>query len=300
MAVYDYATQFSNRLRELYTHRLTSVDLFDSNQDIQIRNGKDLKIPKLSVSGYKDHTRGSLGFNTGNAENGYQTVSLDHDRDIEFPLDPMDLDETNLVVSIANFQKRFEETQAIPELDCYTYSKLYSEFVKNKGTVDNTTLTTANILNKLDEDLSALEDAGVPLDRVIMYCTTNVKKLLKNAEGITRVLNVGSENSVDRRIKGVDDIKKMVVVPSARFKTAYNFTDGYAVASDGQQINYMLVDPEAQVSRVKYSYIKVFTPGTDSRTSDNYLYQNRRYNGTFGIEELITQGVKINADKATV
>lgn len=296
MPVYDYATMFSNRLRTLYGHRLTSVDLFNSNSDIQIRNSKELKIPKLSVSGYKDHVRTSLGFNTGTATNGYQTVSLDHDRDIEFPLDPMDLDETNLVVSMANFQKRFEETQAIPELDCYTYSKLYAEFKRAGGTVNNTALTKANILEQLDADLSDLEDAGVPLDRVIMYCTTDVKKILKNADGITRTLNVGSENNIDRRIKGVDDIKKMITVPSARFKTKYNFTSGYAVAATGKQINYILIDPEAQVSRQKYSYIKLFTPGHDSRTSDNYLYQNRRFNGTFAIDELIVTGCKINAE----
>lgn len=297
MAVYEYADIFSNHLRELYGHDLTSIDLYHSNQDLQIVNGKNLKIPRLSVSGYKDHKRASLGFNTGTASNDYQTVSLDHDRDIEFPLDPMDIDETNLVVSIANIQKRFDKTQAIPEQDCYTYSKLYAEFVRAGGTVKHTPLTEDNILSQLDEDLSALEDAGVPLDRIIMYTTTGVKKLLKNAKGINRSLNVGSSNNIDRRILGVDDIKKMVTVPSARFKTAFDFTEGYRVASTGKQINYILVDPEAQVSRVKYSYIKVFTPGHDSRTSDNYLYQNRKFNGTFAIDELITTGCIINADE---
>lgn len=296
MSVINYADIFSNHLRELYGHDLTSIDLYKSNQDLQIVNGKNLKIPRLSVSGYKDHVRTSLGFNTGSTNNDYQTVTLDHDRDIEFPIDPMDVDETNLVVSIANIQKRFDKTQAIPEQDCYTYSKLYAEFVRAGGTVKHTALTAANILSELDTDLAALEDAGVPLDRVIMYTTTAVKKLLKNADGITRTLNVGSSNNIDRRVLGVDDIKKMVTVPSARFKTAYDFTDGYAVAQTGKQINYILIDPEAQVSRVKYSYIKVFTPGHDSRTSDNYLYQNRKYNGTFAIDELITTGCIINAD----
>ena len=296
MAVINYADIFSNHLRELYGHDLTSIDLYKSNQDLQIVNGKNLKIPRLSVSGYKDHVRTSLGFNTGSTNNDYQTVTLDHDRDIEFPIDPMDVDETNLVVSIANIQKRFDKTQAIPEQDCYTYSKLYAEFVRAGGTVKHTALTAANILSELDTDLAALEDAGVPLDRVIMYTTTAVKKLLKNADGITRTLNVGSSNNIDRRVLGVDDIKKMVTVPSARFKTAYDFTDGYAVAQTGKQINYIIIDPEAQVSRVKYSYIKVFTPGHDSRTSDNYLYQNRKYNGTFAIDELITTGCIINAD----
>lgn len=296
MAVYEYADLFSNHLRELYGHDLTSIDLYKSNQDLQIINGKQLKIPTLSVSGYKDHTRTSLGFNTGTAKNGYQTVSLDHDRDIEFPLDPMDVDETNLVVSIANIQKRFDRTQAIPEQDCYTYSKLYQEFKRASGTPNNTAVTKDNILELLDADLSAMEDKGIPLDRVILYCTTAVKTCLKNAPQITRTLSVGAAGVIDRRVKGVDDIKKMVTVPSARFKTAFDFTEGYKSAVSGKQINYILIDPEAQVSRVKYSYIKVFTPGHDSRTSDNYLYQNRKFNGTFAIDELIKDGCIINSE----
>ena len=299
MASYEYADIFSNHLRDLYEHDLTSIDLYKSNQDLQIINGKNLKIPTLSVSGYQDHTRGSLGFNTGTATNGYQTVTLDHDRDVEFVIDPLDIDETNLVVSIANIQKRFDKTQAIPEQDCYTYSKLYTEFVRAGGTVKNTTLTESNVLTELDDDLATLEDAGVPLDRVILYCTTAFKKLLKNAEGITRTLAINSANNIDRRILTVDDIKKVVTVPSARFKTAYDFTDGYAAAETGTQINYILIDPEAQVSRDKYAYIKVFTPGHDSRTSDNYLYQNRKYIGTFGIDELLPTGCVINAEEAS-
>ena len=50
-----------------------------------------------------------------------------------------------------------------------------------------------------------------------------------------------------------DSIK---TVPASRLKTAFDFTEGFQVASAGKQINYIMIDPEAQVSRVKYSYIK--------------------------------------------
>lgn len=297
MAALEYTTLFSNHIRELYGRELVSIDLYNSNNDLQIINGKQLKIPKLTVGGYKDHNRTAIGFNSGNYSNTYQLVELDHDRDIEFAIDPMDVDETNRVVSIANIQKRFDTTQAIPEQDCYTFSKLYSEFKRSGGTVSNTTLTKANVLEDFDNRLCELEDAGVPLSRVIMYVTPQYKKLLKEAEGISRSMSVNSNNgTIDRRVHTMDDIKKIVTVPSERFKTAYNFTNGYAVAGSGKQINYILIDPEAQVSRVKYSYIKVFTPGTDSRTADKYMYQNRKFNGTFAIDELITKGCKINAE----
>ena len=296
MPALEYATLFSNVLRELYGQELTCNDLYNSNSDIQIVNGKDIKIPKLSVSGYKDHTRGAGGFNTGTYSNGYETKTLDHDRDIEFAIDPLDVDETNLVVSIANIQKRFEKTQAIPELDCYTYSKLYAEGSRVGSTIKTTALTSANILSDFDDNLEAFTEAGVPLDRVILYCTPKYKKLLKNAEGIQRTLEMNGGGKVDRRVRSLDDIDKIQEVPSSRLKTLFNFTNGCIADETAKQINYILIDPEAQVSRNKYSYIKVFTPGTDSRTADNYMYQNRRFNGTFAIDELLKQGMIIHRE----
>lgn len=296
MPAIEYASLFSNVLRELYGQELTCNDLFNSNSDIQIVNGKDIKIPKLSVSGYKDHTRGAGGFNSGTYSNGYETETLDHDRDIEFAIDPLDVDETNLVVSIANIQKRFERTQAIPELDCYTYSKLYAEGSRVGATIKETALTSSNVLSDFDDNLEALSEAGVPLDRVILYCTPAYRKLLKNAEGIQRTLEINGGGKIDRRVHSLDDINKIQEVPSARFKTLFNFSNGCVADETAKQINYILVDPEAQVSRNKYSYIKVFTPGTDSRTADNYMYQNRRVNGTFAIDELLKQGMIIHKE----
>lgn len=295
MAVLEYATIFSNVLRELYGQELTCDDLYHSNSDIQIVNGKDIKIPKLSVSGYKDHTRGG-SFNSGTYSNGYETKTLDHDRDIEFTVDPLDVDETNLVVTVSNIQNRFEKTQAIPELDSYTYSKIYAEAKRVNAKIKTTALTSANVLSDFDDNLEVFAEAGVPLDRVILYATPSYKKLLKNAEGIQRTLEVSSSSGIDRRVRSIDDINKIVEVPSARMKSLFDFTDGCKADSTAKQIDYILIDPEAQVSRVKYAYIKMFTPGTDSRTADNYMYQNRKVNGTFGIDELLKSGVIIHAE----
>lgn len=296
MAVNEYVTQFSNVLRELYGQDLTSDALFHSNSDIQVTGAKNIKIPTLSVSGYKDHSRSNIGFNAGSYDSDYEVKTLDHDRDIEFALDPMDVDESNLVVAVANVQKRFETTQAIPELDCYTYSKVHTEAQRTGATIKHNELTVANVLADLDDNLEQLSEAGVPLDRVIMYATPGYRKLLKNAEGLTRTLNAGSGNVIDRRVYSVDDIKEIKEVPSARMKTLYDFTNGCVADSAAKQINYILIDPEAQVSRVKYAYIKLFTPGTDSRTADKYIYQNRRYNGTFAIDELFKKGCIIHTE----
>lgn len=291
MAELKYADIFSQHIIDMYEQELKSNALFNSNGDIQIVNGKQIKLPKLSVSGYKDHSRTSMGFNSGTYSNDYEVKVLDHDRDIEFAIDPLDVDETNLVVSIANIQKRFETTQAIPELDCYTFSKIYTEAVRVGASVSTTVITSANVITDFDAQLVALEEAGVPLDRVIMYVTPAYKTLIK--EAFTRSYPNG-DKGMDRRVHSLDDINTIITVPSGRMKTAYNFTSGCVAGENAGQINYIMIDPEAQVSRVKYSYINVFTPGHDSRTADKYVYQNRKFNGTFALDALMKAGCKIN------
>ena len=292
----NYAEIWSNKLRELYGQELTCDPLYHSNTDIQLNGGKTIKIPTLTVSGYVDHTRASLGFTQGNYANAYETKTLDHDRSIEFVIDPMDFDETDTVVSLANVQSRFERTQAIPELDCYTYSKVYTEAVRVNASIKTTALTVQNILSDFDSNLETFENKGVPLDRLVLFCIPEYKKLLKNAEGIQRTLDVKQGGGIDRRVHSIDDISNIVTVMPDRLKTAYNFTNGCIAATNAKQIQYILIDPECQVSRVKYSYIHLFAPGSDSRTSDNYLYQNRRYNGTFAIDHLMKDGCIIHTD----
>ena len=291
----NYVTRFESKLRELYGQEATSDLLFHSNSDIQVTNTKYIKIPTLSVSGYKDHSRSSMNFNAGSYNNDFEQKSLAHDRDIEFAVDPMDVDETDMILSIGNIQNRFEKTQAIPELDCYTFSKLYSEATRLNMTIKTTALTAANVLADFDANLEIMEDKGVPLDRLILFCTAGYKKLLKNAEGVQRTLDVKSGGGIDRRVRTLDDIQHIQTVPSARFKSAFDFTDGCTAATGAKQIDYILIDPECQVSRVKYSYIHMFAPGSDSRTADKYLYQNRRLNDTFAIDHLFTQGCIIHA-----
>jgi len=286
MAVYQYAEQFTQFLAQKYEKELCSDALMHSNPQITFLNAQTIKLPRLTLSGYKDHTR-TAGFNTGNIANDWEPKKLAHDRDIEFFVDPMDIDETNLALAVANIQNTFENEQAIPEKDCYNFSKLHTELTNFHGRIDSTTVLTAqNILAVFDEEMSKMDDAGVPVDGRILYATPAVKKLLKEADGIQRVITVNGANEVNRNVHSLDDVT-IKMVQSGRMKTKYNFTDGCVAAADADQINFILVHPSCVVARDKYAYISLFTPGTDSRTADGYLYQNRNYWDLFLIERKV-------------
>ena len=286
MAVYQYAEQFTQFLAQKYEKELCSDALLHSNPQITFLNAQTIKLPRLTLSGYKDHTR-TAGFNAGTISNDWEPKKLAHDRDIEFFVDPMDIDETNLALSVANIQNVFETEQAIPEKDCYNFSKLHTELTNFHGRIDSTTVLTAqNILAVFDEEMSKMDDAGVPVDGRILYVTPAVNKLLKEADGIQRMITVNSSNAVNRNVHSLDDVT-IKMVQSGRMKTKYNFTDGCVAAADADQINFILVHPSCVVARDKYAYISLFTPGTDSRTADGYLYQNRNYWDLFLIERKV-------------
>jgi len=286
MAVYQYAEQFTQFLAQKYEKELCSDALMHSNPQITFLNAQTIKLPRLTLSGYKDHTR-TAGFNAGTISNDWEPKKLAHDRDIEFFVDPMDIDETNLALSVANIQNVFETERAIPEKDCYNFSKLHTELTNFHGSIDSTTVLTAqNILTVFDEEMSKMDDAGVPVDGRILYVTPTVNKLLKVADGIQRMITVNSSNAVNRNVHSLDDVT-IKMVQSGRMKTKYNFTDGCVAAADADQINFILVHPSCVVARDKYAYISLFTPGTDSRTADGYLFQNRNYWDLFLIERKV-------------
>ena len=285
MAVYDYATTFTQLLQQKYAKELCSDALAQSNQQVKFLNAQTIKLPRMTVSGYKDHTR-TPGFNSGTLSNDWEPKKLEHDRDIEFFVDPMDIDETNLTLSVANIQNTFETEEAIPEKDSYRYSKLHAELTTYSGRIDSTVIDAAIFLEVFDTEMAIMDDAGVPEEGRILYVTPTMRKIVKEAEGIQRVVTVNTPSTINRKVHSLDDVV-IKMVPSARMKTKYDFTEGCVAASDAKQINWILIHTSCVVARDKYSYIKLFTPGTDSRTADGYLYQNRNYGDLFLLEKKV-------------
>ena len=291
MAVYEYAETFTNLLQQKYAKELCSDALTQSHPEVKFINAQTIKLPRMTVSGYKDHTR-TPGFNSGTLTNDWEPKKLAHDRDIEFWIDPMDMDETNLTLSVANIQNTFETEQAIPEKDSYRFSKLHSELTAFSGRISTDIIVAANFLEAFDEEMARMDEAGVPEEGRTLYVTPAMNKIVKEAEGLQRVISVTTPSTINRKVHSLDDVK-IKMVPAARMKTRYNFTDGCVAAADADQINWILIHTTCVVCRDKYSYIKLFTPGTDSRTADGYLYQNRNYGDLFLLEKKV-EGCAMN------
>jgi hypothetical protein len=247
-------------------------------------------IPSLEVSGAHAVNRDQItGTFNRNWDNALQPVTLQMDREWDTLIDPMDIDETNMVASIANITKTFVEQQKVPEMDAFLSTVLYAAVT----TPDTTSLTSANILEKWDGYLESLANARVNRDRVVAYIEPGTYKLLKEAAGLTRFVDVSNGiRGVDRNVARLDGVE-LVEVPADLMKSAYSFTTGWAAATGAKQIHIIMVDPEAVAAPVKYETSMVSAPTAQSK--GKYLYYERYYYGAFVLNNR-KGGVIVNAE----
>lgn len=282
----NYAERFEKQIESKYKHGLTSADMA-SNTKFRFIDAQTIKIPTVTISGYKDHSRAGESTNVGTIANAWTPYSLTHDRDISFYVDEMDVDETNQVLSAAHITNAFMEDQAIPETDAYRYSKLYADVKAAAGTINTTALTTANILSIFDTAMAAMDEAGVPESGRKIKCTPAIYTLLKNAEGIQRTLDVTGTPNIKRSVRSLDDVE-ITKVPSDRFKTAYNFATaegGFVPAVTAKQIHMIIYHNSAIVAPVKVADVYLWAKGETPQSAYGWLYQNRSYQDLFLIKQ---------------
>lgn len=286
---YNYVESFRTQLEQKYSRELTSAAL--TTDRAIFMGAKTVKIPRLDLGGYKDHAR-TGGWNRQVLANDFELKVLEHDRNVEFYVDAMDVDETNQILSAANITNVFVTEQAIPEMDKYRYSKIYAEYTELSKSPDTTRPDLDNVLEIFDAMMKQMDEAEVPLEGRRLYVTPTIQELLKQAKDLNRTFMVqGSGGTINRAVRSLDDVE-MVMVPSSRMKTAYNFTSGALPAVGARQINMILLHPRSVIAPIKHTAIYLWPPGSHT-TGDGYLYQNRSYTDLFLIERK-ADGIMIN------
>ena len=282
----NYAAEYSQALAQAYPYLSYFAALLAGNNSNRYKAGmgKTMYIPVVTVNGARDVNRSRIdGVFDRNWSNQWQAVDLQMDREWDTLVDPMDIDETAGIATIANISRAFVEQQKVPEMDAFIASKLAS-FASAYGGTSTASLTSSSILTEWDNAVAYMTNQRVNRDRVVAYMTPATYKLLKQATGMTRFIEVtdGIRN-VDRNIARLDGVQ-VVEVPADMMKTAYTFTTGWAVNTvSAQQINFMLVDPEAVAFPVKYETAMVSAPSAQSK--GKYLYYERYYYGGFVLDQ---------------
>ena len=156
-------------------------------------------------------------------------------------------------------------------------------FASAFGGVNTTALTSVNILEQWDNALEYMVNQRVNRDRMIAYMTPATYKLLKQATGLTRFIEVTNGiQSVDRNVARLDGVT-VKEVPADMLKTAYDFTQGWTIAAGAAQIDFVIVDPLAVGAPIRYETAVMSAPTAQSK--GKYLYYEHYYYGAFILNE---------------
>ena len=281
MASVNYAESYERALAQAYPNVLNFGELYNvaNNKTYKFVDSKTIHIPSISVSGRKNVNRDAIDGNfQRNVDNEWETKTLTFYREWSTSIDPADVMDTNMVLTIQNATQVFNETQKFPEKDAYTISKIYADWTAEGKTADKTVLSVDNILAVFDKLMEQMDEALVPSQGRLLYVTPAVKTLLKQASNVVLYKDVASQANINRVVDRLDEVK-LITVPSFLMKTAYDFTTGFKPSSTAKQINIFLVHPTAILTPNKYAFVGMEAPAAG--TKGDYIYYEKEYSDVF-------------------
>ena len=296
-AALNYAIEYSRALSQAWPYVLNFGALYATPNNNRYRwvNAKTIEIPSISTTGRVDANRDTVAFAQRNYENAWETKTLTNQRKWSTLVHPMDIDQTNMVTTIANITQVFNEEQKFPEMDAYTISKIYHDWTTSitgdaahgaytGKTASTTALSVTTILGEFDDLMLKMDNANVPPNGRILYVTHEVKKLLKNAQidannTLGRSISVESgPNAIDRRVSRLDEVQ-VIGVPAILMKTLYDFSNGWTPAASAKQINMMLIHPLAVITPVSYTFSRLDAP--NALSEGKYVYYEESFEDVF-------------------
>lgn len=296
----NYAEKYQQAVQQaFYDGHLYSQALWNSpaNAMIQWDGAKHIKMPRLTITaGRKDRQRRSITTPEVNYSNDWDSYELKNERYWSTLVDPSDVDETNMVVSIANITRQFNLDSKMPEKDREMFSKLYAEKTSYDGTdgIHTESIDESNVLKLFDEMMSNFDEARIPAQGRMLYVTPKMNSILKRADAMNRNIVISDASSIARTVHSLDEVT-ITVVPSDLMQTQFNFTVGSALDPSAKQIDMFLIYNGVQVAPEKYSFVGFDTPS--AATSGNYLYYEQSYDDvlllstkTRGIEFVVSDG----------
>lgn len=284
----NYADEYQRSLEQNFPYVLNYGALYSTANNGRFRwvNSKTIEIPSISTSGRVDADRDTIAFAQRNYQNAWVNKTLSNERKWSTLVHPRDIDETNMVATIGNITKVFNEEHKFPEMDAYCISTIYDLWTKAKNpdtgethVADTTVLTTQNILSVFDSLMLKMDNGRVPANGRILYVPFEVLYILKEAEKISRSMDITSgPNAIDRRVNRLDQVQ-VIGVPSTLMKTLYDFTTDYAIDDDAEQISMFLVHPMAVITPVSYTFSRLDAPSAMSE--GKYVYYEESFEDVF-------------------
>lgn len=183
----NYAEKWEPELLEILTQdSLVSPFITTS---VRWLSAKTFHFTQMSTSGYKSHNRNG-GWNRGSFVQTDVPFTLKHDRDVEFLVDKLDVDETNATASMENISKVFVRTQEVPEANALFFSRVATKAKTLDGYHTETKLsdyTAANVFTKIKKTLgSGKLRRYKAMGALIVYVRSEIMDLLEQSTSSPR------------------------------------------------------------------------------------------------------------------
>lgn len=274
------AKQFVPLLDEVYKVASLTADLDGASELVkQGANANELIIPKISMQGLADYSRNG-GYVDGDVTLTNETVACNFDRGRMFNVDTMDNMET-AGIAFGRLAGEFIRTKVVPELDAFRFAAMAGTTGISKVSAGATLSTGANVISALRAGVQKLDEDEVPADQRYLYITPTLYGLIEDMD-----------TTASREVlKNFTLVRK---VPQSRFYTAIaqksgkiittgqgdsaTTTDetagGYAKATAGKDINFMIIHKPAVIQFTKHIAPKIITPD-QNQSADGYKFGYR-------------------------
>lgn len=280
----NYAEKYTGKILEIINQGTLTSPLITTN--VEWLNAKTFHFTQQSVSGYKTHSRAG-GWNRGVITETDKAYTVAHDRDIEFLVDKVDVDETARTAAIENITNTFVRTQQNPEIDAYAFSKVATEAI-GAGLTSVKALASITKNDVYSYIVELLGKAKLKYYRqrgsLIGFVRSEIMDLLAVSTEMQNNVQVDSlvegGRGIETRIVKINGVPLIEVIDDERFQTAFDFTNGFVPASTAKQINILLCSVETCFTVPKINSIYYFNAGQHTE-GDGDLYQNRALWDTF-------------------
>lgn len=284
-------TKFKAYIDKLDTvyQQASATSILDADADTVRMGAKagEFLIPKMSMDGLADYSRSS-GYVKGDVTITYETKSCNYDRGRKFSVDAMDNEET-AGIAFGKLASEFIRTKVVPEMDAFRFAK-YASATGVLSAAEATPTAGTAVLTALQTAVNAQDEAEVNVDGKILFITPTLLTLAKNVD------TTKSKAILDR-------FEKIITVPQTRFYTAIDMKDGtssnetaggYAGATGGYKIIFMIINRDAVIQFGKHTVNKVVSP-EENQTDDGYMFFYRAYSIAETYENKV-KGIYLNRD----
>ncbi len=286
--------KYIDKLDEVFKQSAKTAVLDGDSTLVQMgANTNEIVIPKISMDGLGDYSRNS-GYIDGDVTLTHETVTFNYDRGRAFSVDNMDNEET-AGVAFGRLAAEFIRTKVVPEMDAFRFAQYAGTTGISKVATGATLSTGADVISALRAATNKMDEDEVPAENRILFITPTLDGLIQDMD-----------TTKSREVMG--RFSEKVLVPQTRFYTAITLYDGktddsstsgvnqkpggFVKATNGKDINFMVIHKPALLQYTKHTVSKVISPD-ENQHADAYKFPYRVY-GLADVYENKTAGIYLH------